>query len=156
MRKWGAALAAALVVLPSPATASRAPCRASEARAIVRYFVEAFNRGDVDVLDRIWAQEPDFFWFFDNSDALQRSELSEERAALTSYFRRRALLGDQLHLRELSVRWQRSWHGAWGVVFELHRVSDDPGVSGRYHGKGAVTCGGEGKLLHAWAMGRAG
>ncbi|MDQ4124723.1 MAG: hypothetical protein M3134_03865 [Actinomycetota bacterium] len=65
-------------------------------------------------------------------------------------------LGDQLHLRELSVRWQRGWHGAWGVAFELHRTSDEPGVSGRYHGKGAVTCGDEGQLLHAWAMGPAG
>ena len=156
MRKWGAALAALVVVVPSPATAVEAPCRASEARALVRYFVDAFNRGDVDALDRIWADEPEFFWFFDGADAVQRSELSEERAALPHYFRRRALLGDQWHLRDLGVRWQRGWHAAWGVSFELHRVSDEPDVSGRYHGKGAVTCGDDGQLLHAWAMGRAG
>lgn len=156
MRKWGAALAALLVVIPAPARSVEPRCRASEARAIVRYFVDAFNRGDVDVLDRIWAQEPDFFWFFDSADALRRSELSEDRLTLPQYFRQRALLGDQLHLRDLGVRWQRGWHAAWGVSFELHRVSDEPGVSGRYHGKGAVTCGDQGQLLHAWAMGRAG
>ncbi|HEX2236297.1 MAG TPA: hypothetical protein VHK89_08475 [Actinomycetota bacterium] len=156
MRKWGAALAALFVALPGPAPAQgpEAPCRPAEARAIVRGFVEAFNRGDVDYLDRMWAEEPDFFWFFDSADPLRRSELSEDRITLPHYFRARALLGDQLHLRSLSVRWQRGWHAAWGVAFELHRVSEQPDVSGRYHGKGALTCGDEGQLLHAWAMGR--
>lgn len=154
MRKWGAALAALLVALPAPVRALEAPCGRAEARAIVRGFVEAFNRGDIDYLDRMWAQEPEFFWFFDSADALRRSELSEDRATLSHYFRQRALLGDQLHLRSLSVGWQRGWHAAWGVAFELHRVSEQPDVSGRYHGKGAVTCGDEGQLLHAWTMGR--
>jgi hypothetical protein len=156
MRKWGAACAALVVILPAPGRAMEAPCRPAEARAIVRGFVEAFNRGDVDYLDRMWAQEPDFFWFFDSADVLRRSELSEDRASLPHYFRQRALLGDQLHLRALSARWQRGWHAAWGVSFRLHRVSDQPDVSGNYHGKGAVTCGDEGQLLHAWTMGRAG
>lgn len=154
MRKCGAALAALLVVLPAPAGSAEAPCGRAEARAIVRGFVDAFNRGDVDHLDRMWAREPDFFWLFDSADTARRSELSEDRVTLPHYFRQRALFGDQLHLRSLSVRWQRGWHAAWGVSFELHRVSDEPGVSGRYHGKGAVTCGNEGQLLHAWAMGR--
>lgn len=149
-----AALAALVMMVPAPAGSMEAPCRATEARAIVQGFVEAFNRGDVDYLDRTWAQEPDFFWLFDGADAVQRSEVSEERAALPHYFRRRALLGDQLHLRDVRVGWQRGWHAAWGVAFELHRTSDQPGVTGRYHGKGAVTCGDEGQLLHAWTMGR--
>ena len=156
MRKWGSALVALLVLIPAPAPAVEAPCRAAEARAIVRGFVEAFNRGDVDYLDRMWAPEPEFFWFFDSADPARRSELSEDRATLPQYFRQRALMGDQLHLRDLGVRWQRGWHAAWGVSFELHRVSDDPGAAGLYHGKGAVTCGDDGQLLHAWAMGEAG
>ncbi|HEX2295515.1 MAG TPA: hypothetical protein VHN37_09430, partial [Actinomycetota bacterium] len=123
MRKWGAVLAALLVLPPVPARAVEAPCGRAEARAIVREFVEAFNRGDVDYLDRIWAPEPDFFWFFDQGDHLRRSELSEDRTTLAHYFRQRALLGDQLHLRSLSARWQRGWHAAFGVAFELHRVS---------------------------------
>ncbi len=156
MRKWGSGLVALFVLLPGPAPAMEAPCRPAEARAIVRGFVEAFNRGDADYLDRMWAPEPDFFWFFDQADVLRRSQLSEDRTTLPLYFQQRALLGDQLHLRGLSVRWQRGWHAAWGVAFELDRVSDQPGVTGRYHGKGAVTCGDEGQLLHAWTMGRAG
>lgn len=155
MRKWGSALAALAVAFAPPAHAIEAPCRPAEARAIVRGFVEAFNRGDIDYLDRMWAPEPDFFWFFDGADPTRRSELSEDRATLPLYFRQRALLGDQLHLRALGVRWQRGWHAAWGVSFELHRISDQPGVTGLYHGKGAVTCSDEGQLLHAWAMGRA-
>lgn len=156
MRRWGAALAALVVLIPAPARSLEPRCSAAEARGIVRYFVDAFNRGDADVLDRLWAEEPDFFWFFDSDDPARRSELSEDRTTLPHYFRQRALLGDQLHLRSVSARWQRGWHAAWGVSFRLHRVSDDPGVSGRYHGKGAVTCGPGGQLLHAWAMGRSG
>ncbi len=159
MRRLVALALATLVVGTTPAAAGRPPeprCSAAEARGIVHHFVEAYNRGDVDYLDQLWAQEPEFFWYFDNADPARRSPLlSEDRKTLTSYFTQRALLGDQLHLRKLSARWQRGWHAAWGISFELHRVSDQPEAEGIFHGKGAVTCGRRGSLLHAWAMGAA-
>lgn len=142
--------ALATCLLPSPSTAKEPGCNAAQARAVVRGFVEAYGRGDADYLDRLWAQEPDFFWYSVDDDVLRRGPLSEDRATLPLYFRERSMYGEQLRLRKLTVRWEQGWHGAWGVRFVVERSSDLPGASGRYTGKGAVTC----NRLVAWAMAR--
>ncbi len=159
MRKWAIVAVTCLTVAAgaTPASASKSLCTVGEARAIVREFVDTYNRGDVDYLDRLWAQEPDFFWYFDSADPGRRSPmLSEDRTTLSHYFTERALLGDQLHLRKLSIEWERDWHGAWGFSFVLHRATDQPEASGRYRGEGAMTCGRDGQLMHAWGMNRVG
>lgn len=137
-------------ILPAPAAALEPECAPSEVRALVRTFIQAYNRGDVDYLDQIWAEEQDFFWYAVETDILRRGPLSEDRKTLSTYFRERSLRADQLRLRQLRVSWERGWHGAWDLTFELVRRSEDSAASGRYHGKGAATC----QRLHAWAMGR--
>lgn len=137
-------------VLPGPSLASNPGCSRAEVRALVHNFIELYNRGDVDSLDKIWAQEPDFFWYFVDTDRLRRGPLAEDRSTLPLYFTERSMYADQLHLRKLRVAWERGWHGAWDISFRLDRASEEPGTSGRYHGKGAATCG----RLHAWAMGK--
>ncbi len=137
-------------LLPQSAPALEPRCARSEVRALVNSFIRAYNRGHVDYLDKIWAQEPDFFWYFVQDDVTRRSPLSEDRASLPLYFAERAAYAEQLGLRRLSISWERGWHDAWDITFELARHSDHPDASGRYHGKGAATC----QRLHAWAMGR--
>jgi hypothetical protein len=158
MRRWAlvAVTAISLGVLPIPSHAVEPLCSPAEASDIVRDFVATYNRGDVDYLDRIWAQEPDFFWYFDSADPARRTPvLSEDRTTLTHYFTQRAALGDQLHVRKLTIGWQRGWHGAWGFSFVVKRTTDQPEASGIYRGKGAVTCARNGQFMHAWSMGRA-
>lgn len=133
-----------------PSGAGPPACSRSEVRDLVRDFVDAYNRGDVAYLEQIWAQEPDFFWYFDAADPSRRAGLSEQRATLGPHFMRRNLVGDHIRLHRLSVAWERGWHGAWDVTFELSRTSDDVAAEGRHHGKGAATC----QRLHAWAMGQ--
>lgn len=146
--------ASTLLVLALPASPTRAmepPCSRWEVRSLVHTFVDAYNRGDVEHIDKLWAQEPDFFWYFVESDMARRGEaLSKDRTTLPVYFTQRSAYGDQIVIRELSVRWERGWHAAWDFSFELVRRSDEPGASGRYHGKGAAEC----QRLIAWAMGR--
>ncbi len=99
MRKWAllAITALGVAIVPAPAAAIEPLCTPAEARAIVRDFIETYNRGDVDYLDRMWAQEPDFFWYFDSADPARRTPLlSEDRPTLPHYFTERVLLGDQL------------------------------------------------------------
>jgi hypothetical protein len=138
------------LALPGAGVALEPKCSRSEVRALVHNFIEAYNRGDVDYLDQIWAQEPSFFWYFVDTDVLRRGPLSEDRTSLRLYFTERSMYADQLRLRDLSIAWERGWHGAWDIAFKLARRSDDASASGRYHGKGAATC----QRLHAWAMGR--
>lgn len=151
MRKFGVALGTILLLagIVAPSSAARPRCSPSEVLDLVHDFIDAYNRGDVSYLDQIWAQEPDFFWYFDAADPTRRAGLSEQRATLPMHFLRRSLLGDQLHVERLSVSWERGWHGAWDLTFELRRSSDDAAAEGRHHGKGAATC----QRLHAWAMG---
>lgn len=143
---FGTIVLLAGVIAPSSAAGPR--CSRSEVLDLVRDFVDAYNRGDVSYLDQIWAQEPDFFWYFDAADPTRRAGLSEQRATLPTHFLRRSLLGDQLRLQRVSVSWERGWHGAWDVTFDLRRTSDDAASEGRHHGKGAATC----QRLHAWTM----
>lgn len=135
---------------PAPAQALERGCRAAQARAVVTEFVEAFSRGDVDYLDRLWAAEPDFFWYADNEDATRRGALAEDRSTLPLYFHERSAFGDALRLRKLEVEWEAGWHGAWGIRFVAHRTSDAPGAAGVHVGSGAVTC----NRMIAWAMAR--
>ena len=141
-----------LLILPTPAgRAMERPCSRFEVRSLVHTFVEAYNRGDVEYLEKIWAQEPDFFWYFVDSDVLRRGEaLSKDRTTLAAYFTQRSMFADRIKVAELNVAWERGWHGAWDITFEAVRRSDEAGASGRYHGKGAAEC----QRLIAWSMGR--
>ena len=145
-------VAAALPPAGLAGAALEPKCSRSEVRDLVRDFVDAYNRGDVDRLEQMWAQEPDFFWYFVQDDASRRGALSERRETLILYFVERSMYADHLRLRDLSIRWERGWHGAWDIAFKVTRTSDDPNAAGRYHGKGMATC----QRLHAWAMGRDG
>lgn len=133
---------------PAPAGALEPGCRKPQARAVVKGFVEAFSRGDVDYLDQLWAAEPDFFWYSVNTDATRRGVLAEDRSTLPAYFHERSSLGDALRIRKLTVDWEADWHGAWGIDFVVRRTSDEPGATGVYSGTGAVTC----NRMIAWAM----
>lgn len=152
MRRLAIFVLTACFTIASPANgvAVEPKCSRFEVRALIRDFIEAYNRGDVAYLDQIWAQEPRFFWYFVDTDLLRRGPLSQDRASLGLYFTERSAHADQLRLRDLSIAWERGWHGAWDITFKLVRTSDEAGAVGRYHGKAAATC----QRLHAWAMGR--
>lgn len=121
---------------------------AEDAAGVVREFVAAYNDGDVDRLDELFAPEPDFEWYTVSRGA--REEITAyDRAALAPYFARRHSVGDHLKLLDLHVREARAWHGGFDFSFRLMRSSDQRGAEGRYHGKGAADC-----TIFVWSMGR--
>ena len=140
----------AVALAPAHARALEAGCDRSEVRELIDKFVAAYNRGDVAYLDQVWAQGPDFFWYFVQDDVLRRGSLAKDRSTLPVYFAERTAYDEELTLRRLAIKWERGWHGAWDIAFELTRRSDHLEASGRYLGKAAATC----QHLHAWAMGR--
>lgn len=114
--------------------AKDASCSQDETKRTIKAFIGAFNRGDVDVLDRLWAQEPDFKWYFVDDERDQ--EDSEDRRTLRLYFQERVLLNDHLELRQLGVT-----PDGTDFAFKLLRTTDDERkrAAGVFHGKGATT-----------------
>lgn len=166
--------AAALLVVPilsappAPLLASQvapAECTRKKVASIVTTFVTAYNRGNGEQLERIWAQEPHFEWFSVERER-QRPD-PYDRATLGEYFSARHELSDRLHLRSLRVKPRRSSDGTFSFVFRLTRRSNDKHGRGGYHGKGSAL-GPESFLvpqlpdpnrpsscvLHVWSMGR--
>lgn len=133
-----AALVASLFLTGLPAVGKdqarppSASCSRSETARVIKRFVRAFNRGDVDRLDRLWAHEPDFQWYFVDDE---REQDAEDRLMLRLYFEERVLLNDRLQLRRLSVR-----PNSLDFAFKLLRSTDDEreDASGLFHGKGAA------------------
>lgn len=137
------------VCAPSRSVASVAGTTTSDdAARVVRDFVEAYNDGDLDRLDRLFSPEPDFEWYTVSRGA--REEITAyDREALSPYFARRHRAGDQLKLLHLDVKEERGWHGGFDFSFRLARSSDERRADGRYHGKGAADC-----TIFVWSMGR--
>lgn len=139
-----AALATALIValFPSPSSgamspASDAPCSQEQTKRLVKASLRAYSRGNVDRLDRLWAHEPDFEWYFVDEERGQGE--AENRSTLRSYFQDRVDLNDRLRLRRLSVV-PTGANDATSFNFRLLRTTDDQRdrAAGLFHGKGAA------------------
>lgn len=138
-----AALVASLFLTALPAVGNdharppSASCSRSETARVIKRFVRAFNRGDVDRLDRLWAQEPDFEWYFVDEERGQGE--AENRSTLRSYFQDRVDVNDRLRLRRLSIG-PTGGNDPTSFNFKLLRTTDDQRdrASGLFHGKGAA------------------
>jgi hypothetical protein len=130
-------------------------CTPSEVKGAVKRFVVAFNDGDSRQLDRVFAQEPYFRWFWTDTQGQRVSD----RAKLLPYFARaprtRATDGrigscERKHDRE------RLWLKSYGnFEFELVREASDLARTA-YRGKGALHCyASRPDALIVWVMGRA-
>lgn len=144
-----AALAAPLVALAAE-PAARPAAASCEARPIGDRFVRAFNRGDLDELDRLFAQEGDgWSWYSVGDRAGRRSplEMAKNRLNLIAYF-------DQRHRKREALRIVDFNENSGGNFdFRLIRRADDL-ADGRLVsrlGKGRVICG-QG-TLGVWTLG---
>ncbi len=143
---------------------SEGQCTRKGVARLVTAFVTAYNRGNIERLERIWAQEPHFEWYSVERERQRRDPYA--RGTLGAYFSARHELGDRLHLRHLNVQSQRQ-RGTLGFAFRLTRHSDEKRARGGYHGKGSAVGadplllpqlpdpdGPSACVLHVWSMGR--
>jgi hypothetical protein len=111
-------------------------CDRESVAALVRTFVRAYNGGDSEKLDQIWAPEPDFEWYSVSPDEREQDE-AYDRETLLPYFDKRHQLNDHLRLKYLRVGPQDE-RGGFGIAYRLQRQSDQEAGRGRYHGKAAA------------------
>lgn len=153
------ALLAAVITLSAAGVASsstpRKGCSPSQTTAIVKRFLQAFNRGDRAVLNNeIWGGRLYFNWYAVTTDPGSRVDAeARRRDTLMSYFAARHTAGERLVLTKLKLNGVTA-SAYRNFEFRLLRSADDmPDGEVPYAGKGASSCA-TGRLI-TWAMGTA-
>jgi hypothetical protein len=126
-------------------------CNKRELRSLVASFTDAFNAGELERLDRLFAREPGFEWYSTDAPGARFDTDARERATLVSYFARRVAKREQLSLR--SFRFVGNSNGYGHFHYALVRRADDLAPTG-YVGKGAAICTAEGDVIAVWSMGQ--
>ncbi len=143
-------------VLPLPAG-----CSVTETAALVTGFLEAFNRGDVDELDRLFAPagegRSDFKWYSlgegDRGSSWQRQLAIYERRELMDYFRERHRHADTMRLVSLDIGPGRGSEVGLSYVL-IRQAGDIPADLGGplrlARGKGQIDCAR--RQINVWSM----
>ena len=111
-------------------------CDRQSVASLVRSFVRAYNKGNTNQLESMWATEPDFEWYSVSPNERERND-AYDRETLIPYFEKRHKLGDQLRLKTMRIR-PADDRGIFGINYRLRRQSDQQAGGGRYHGKASV------------------
>jgi hypothetical protein len=123
-------------------------CTRLEVRGVFFRFVDVFNRGDLQRLDRIFARAPDFQWYSTQAPGERFNESAKNRSSLIPYFAERHALGERLKVR--SFRWNGGGNFEYGLVRSAHDLEPT-----RYYGKGAAHCYANlPDTIFVWSMGR--
>lgn len=162
-----AAGAAVDVIVTRPILDPAPPnCRPASAAAVVLEFFDAFNRGDLDALDRLVAPGGegrfDFKWFsLSESDGpVSRPPFTNvalySKTGFLAYAAERHRQGERLSLVFLQSSTPQSGGRAVGIVYVIRREADDlldrlGGLQRVATGKGAIDCA-EGRFF-VWSMG---
>ena len=125
-------------------------CSVTETAALVAGFLDSFNRGDLDALDRFFAPagegRTDFKWFSSGDGGRRRAVY--ERSLLLDHFSERRHHGETMRLVSLDLGPGRA--NEVGVSYVLIRQADD--ITGRFtRGKGQIDCD-RGRIF-VWSMG---
>lgn len=142
--RWIAVGCAVLFAAPvhlDQAMAKDKYCSRRHAIRLLHQFVRAYDAGDFDYLDRIFAEEPEFNTY---RVTPEREISAGDRSSLLQYFRERHAMNDRLKVIELRVNRERGPgpRNVWGFSFRLNRATSDPmpWANGTLSGKGAVDC----------------
>jgi hypothetical protein len=144
----------AVVAIDRVTVEEPAACTASEIQQLVERFVRAFNGGELQALDAIFAQEPDFEWYV--TGAPGERLIGMDRATLIAYFRQRHEVGEQLIVRSLRFNGNTLGSRTYGnFEYALTRSANDLAPTS-YMGKGAALCyRNRSDELIVWAMAQA-
>jgi|SRR5829696_264387 len=133
-----------LVFLGLSAEASAASltshCRGGEIRQALASFVSAYDRGDYERLDSLFAEEPDFEWYSTNGPGQRLGGKAKQRSTLIPYFEARHRVHDRLALRSFQFNGATRRYG--NFQFAMWRATSGFNHGNRFpvRGKGAAIC----------------
>ena len=133
-------LRAAVVFQAIQAAEEPALCTAEEVGALVDGFLAAFNAGDLNAVDSIFAREPEFEWYSTGAPGERLDPIARDRPSLGPYFAVRHAAGERLALRSVTFNGNTTGSRTYGnFVYELERSASDL-TSTLFRGKGAALC----------------
>jgi hypothetical protein len=132
------------ILLAPGAHAAEERCTEERVQALVSQFIDAFNTGDVQRLEALFAASPDFRWF------VVDRYTHWDRATLVRYFEQERSNGVELRLTRFRFIGYSDGYGHF--EFELVRTTRQGPL--RYHGKGASLCRSDKPdVIAVWGMG---
>lgn len=140
----GAALIVGLGAATAPTAdgAGSSACTAEGTRSAVSAFVIAYNQGDYEALDSLFASPPDFEWYSSNRPGTRLGAKAKRRGTLIAYFRARHRAGERLGLVAFQFNDNSSGHGNFGFVLRRRLPGFRNGEWFRTDAKGATVCNG--------------
>ena len=143
------------VPAPPPEPEQPSLCTAGEVETLVGRFLSAFNSGDLNELDAVFAREPEFEWYSTDAPGERFTPVANDRPSLLPYFAGRHALGEQLTLRSIRFNGNPAGRHSYGnFEYSLTRSAEDL-ESTSYRGKGAAFCYRKrSDVIFVWSMGR--
>lgn len=144
-----AALAATITLAPGAKQAADGatltetkPCTKKITTKAIKSFIRAYNRGNSEKLDSLFAAEPEFQWYSSPAPGRRLGNAASRRATLVRYFKVRHRAGDRLHLRRFHFTGNSRYYSNYW--FDLGRRANgyNRGRWFRTGGKGALICEG--------------
>jgi hypothetical protein len=136
----------------SPA-ASRSHCTGATARAAVTAFIHAFNRGDYEALDAMFADEPDFEWYSSGGPGRRLGSDAKRRENLDTYFRTRHRVDDRLGLVSFDFNGDSGRYGNAGLTLRRSTAHFRHGDWFQIAAKGALICAADSTQLIVMTLG---
>jgi hypothetical protein len=128
-------------------------CTRGEVETLVKTFIRAFNDGELERLDRIFARKPEFRSYATDPPGRRHAPSAWDRATLIRYFAQRHALGERLQLRSLRFTGNTVAVPPWGnFSVELLRSARNLPPT-RYRGTGAAYCyAARSNAIIVWSM----
>jgi hypothetical protein len=143
MRMAGAIwMAAAMLFVCAPPASAASPsgpsrCGAGELRTTLESFGIAFNRGDTQALDSLFAEKPDFQWY--STDG-RIGKAAKRRDTLIPYFRSRHARGERLGLKRFRFTGNSRHFGNFEMTMRRRILNTRQNGWEPVPGKGAAIC----------------
>jgi hypothetical protein len=146
-------LASAAAGEPDSTPAAARECGRDAVKAAILSFVSAFNRGEHERLDGLFAPAPAFQWYSQNGPGQRIGRRAKDRDSLIPYFRARHAAGDRLGFVSFQAR--ADGNGGWDFGLVLRR-SVRAFRGGAWHlldAKGAIECAPGGAAFVVMSLG---
>lgn len=136
----------------SQSSSASGGCTTGEVHSLVTGFIEAFNTGDEQALQRLFAQAGQgFFWYSTDSPGQRFNQAADDRGSLMAYFAQRHAAHESLHLSSFKFNGNSALMGEF--EYTLTRTADDLPAT-PYDGKGSAMCAAYPRTIGVWSMAR--